>query len=180
MSSLLIDTIPKDSDFSLRNLPFGVFSTKHQPRRRCCTRVGDTLLDLSILHEAGLLIYTSGLDQATLNVFLEQPRKVWLQVRSQLIDLLTNEASAFNTNVALREAVLQHMDETVTLHLPITVGDYTDFYSSREHATNVGYVLRYFGMRSFCDNFLNLLSLAQTILIISSLNTLFHQHHVSR
>jgi fumarylacetoacetase len=146
--------IPKDSDFSIHNLPFGVFSRKEHERYapRCATILGDTVIDLSVLEEAGVFSDIPGLScgvfcQSTLNSFIEHPKPVWLAVRQRLVDLFASNSispSAQDTlqkNLNLRAACLHPID-TVVLHLPVQVGDYTDFYSSREHATNVGTMFR--------------------------------------
>jgi len=142
--------VASDSDFSLANLPLGVASTKDD-RRRCVTRLGDTIIDLGILEEAGLFedivpAYTF-CGQATLNSFVALPRPTWRAMRQQLVQLLTAPSSRektdnrLQTNSALRAAAFYSVD-SITMHLPVTVGDYTDFYSSREHATNVGTMFR--------------------------------------
>lgn len=139
--------VPEASDFSLQNLPYGVFSpTGRTTRRRCATVIGETVLDLSLLEEAGLfddITVTSIFRGDTLNPFLESQPSVWRQVRNRLIDLLDDESDdmRLRANENLQKAAF-HMIGDVTLHLPIKIGDYTDFYSSREHATNVGTMFR--------------------------------------
>lgn len=138
--------LPKETDFSLANLPLGVFSVDND-RRRCTTRLGDTLVDLSVLEEAGLFDNIENLKagvfaEATLNRFLEHPQPVWLAFRARLMDLLrVGGDPALQTNQALQVAAFFAV-ATATMHLPLTIGDYTDFYSSREHATNVGIMFR--------------------------------------
>lgn len=159
--------VPSDSDFSIHNLPFGVFSDGSNPRRRCATILGDTVIDLSLLAEAGLLDdanvddgddaatlidFHSVFDQPTLNAFLGHRKPVWLAVRRRLQSLLrddddgndqqednnnnnNNADGRLRGNPNLQRAAF-HPVERVRLHLPLHVGDYTDFYSSREHATN--------------------------------------------
>jgi fumarylacetoacetase len=140
--------VPPDSDFSLHNLPFGVFSVLQSDggnnaavtRRRCATILGDTVIDLGLLEEADLLLPTTTnlFQHPTLNAFLEQPRAVWVRVRHRLQQLLgaaDDGDDALRSNANLQAAAFHHVS-TVQLHLPMTIGDYTDFYSSREHATN--------------------------------------------
>ncbi|GKY92466.1 hypothetical protein MPSEU_000217000 [Mayamaea pseudoterrestris] len=137
------------SDFSLKNLPLGVFSTKLPlvVHPRCCTRLGDIIIDLAVLEEAGLFEDIPGLSSQvfcrdTLNAFLEHPRPVWIAFRQHLTELLTgNILNAFHADHKLQEASF-HLVTEVELHLPIRIGDYTDFYASREHATNVGTMFR--------------------------------------
>ena len=149
--------IPVDSDFSLANLPFGVFSIDDDGREaRCATILGDTVIDLSVLEEAGLFQDLPGLDQdanvftqSTLNAFLGHSKPVWLAVRERLTRLFTfaedttRSDGRVSTNPNLQKAAFHSLKNGhVKLHLPIEVGDYTDFYSSREHATNVGTMFR--------------------------------------
>jgi fumarylacetoacetase len=149
MSSSWIN-VPPSSDFSVHNFPFGVFSSSDKPVRRCGTILGDTVIDLSVLEEADLFVDIPHLkcnvfNQPTLNAYLEHPRSVWLLVRQRLIDLFTNDTPSsldhLRSNVPLQKAAFVPL-ENVQLHLPMEIGDYTDFYSSREHATNVGTMFR--------------------------------------
>ena len=134
------------SDFSLNNLPLGVF-TNHPlvARPRCCTRLGDIIVDLAVLEEAALFQDIPGLSaqvfcQETLNAFLAHPRPVWIAVRKRLTEVLSGTIlETLHSNAKLQEAAF-HLASAVQLHLPIQIGDYTDFYASREHASNVGYV----------------------------------------
>lgn len=136
MRSIEIDG---DSEFSMDNIPFGVFSRNDPSTPHCATRVGDTVVDLSVLQEAdcfhGIEIENS-FSQSTLNGFLECSKKVWRAVRQRLQQIL---AAPMEENLY---QVACHNVKTVQLHLPIAIGDYTDFYSSREHATNVGSMVR--------------------------------------
>ena len=141
-------SVPKDSDFSIGNLPLGVFSPSSAQTPRCATILGDTVIDLSVLEEAELFHDIPGLaantfDQPTLNAFIEHPSTVWNLVRQRLTDLLTADGAmdTLRTNENLQNAAFYNVS-AVQLHLPIQVGDYTDFYSSREHATNVGTMFR--------------------------------------
>ena len=154
-SSSWLDVAPT-SDFSLANLPFGIcsFPTLHQPRPRCCTILGDHVIDLSLLAEAGLFDGIDGLSsptsifaKSTLNAFMALSRSVWKAVRVRLFSLLASSTdgddtnanndcnSALSSNPALRAAAIHPVSEA-KMHLPAEIGDYTDFYSSREHATN--------------------------------------------
>jgi len=148
-------SVPKDSDFSIRNLPFGIFSTPPHSSRRAATRLGDTLIDLAVLEEAGLFADIENLQanvfgESILNRFLEHEKPVWTAVRNRLVDLLTCHDD-LKSNSQLQKAAF-HDISRVQLHLPIQVGDYTDFYSSREHATNVGTMFR--GKDKYVSSFL--------------------------
>ncbi|WP_042299641.1 fumarylacetoacetase [Paraburkholderia kururiensis] len=141
-------------DFSIQNLPFGVFSDARDARngqRRVGVAIGDAIVDLAALHDAGLLTLPGlsadaareVLAAATLNAFMAAGREVWRSVRIQLSELLArdNDNAALRDAAALRERVLVRMADAA-LHLPVDIPGYTDFYSSKEHATNVGAMFR--------------------------------------
>jgi fumarylacetoacetase len=111
-------------DFPVQNLPYGVFSTV-DGRRRAGVAIGDRILDLSRTD----VPYREDFEQASLNAFMARGRHAWDEVRAYLIE--TAEGS--DRTVAASEA---------TLHLPFEVADYVDFYSSEQHATNGGRILR--------------------------------------
>mmetsp|Transcript_30384 Transcript_30384/g.70994 ORF Transcript_30384/g.70994 Transcript_30384/m.70994 type:complete len:681 (-) Transcript_30384:100-2142(-) len=146
-------------DFSLANIPFGVFSlqsssssssSSSSQQRHCATIVGDTVIDLGMLEEASLFDAATSLTpntfrgQTTLNIFIAQPKPVWTAVRRCLVELLANDGSdpRLQQNQPLQQAAFYPYDNTVTMHLPMEIQEYTDFYSSREHATNVGIMFR--------------------------------------
>jgi fumarylacetoacetase len=147
--------IKKDSHFPIQNIPFGVASRTNDPRSRKfgCTAIGDFVLDLSLVYEAGLLADTGLLNNAFLNQnglndFMEYPSPVWSLVRNRIISLLV-DGTFCNTiaNDGLRKYPSLQSNalipkEQVTMHLPAKITEYTDFYSSREHATNMGIMYR--------------------------------------
>lgn len=130
--------IPADSDFSIHNLPFGVFSVgKNSPR--VGVRIGDFVIDLEHLRKLGLLTIPRNVcNQAHLNSFIGLGKKKTTAIRLQLQAWLTEEKSPLKRYI--NQAF--HPVESVKMHLPVKVGDYTDFYSSLEHATNVGKMFR--------------------------------------
>ncbi len=135
-------TIPDHSDFTLQNLPFGIFSNNEDPQRRPGIAIGEYVLDLQALNHGG---FFSGLDfdkkslhKPTLNDFIAQGRPVWRALRERIIELLTTTDRTQQTGLETC-LVPQSM---ATMHLPVAIGDYTDFYSSEEHATNVGKMFR--------------------------------------
>jgi fumarylacetoacetase len=138
---------PADSDFSIANIPFGIFSTPSNASSRVASAIGNFAVDLSVLCDAGLL--TQGADalkQSTLNAFMALGRPVWRSVRRRIQELLAGAEeegadAALRTNEELKKKALVPLSE-VTMHVPANIGDYTDFYSSREHATNVGIMFR--------------------------------------
>ncbi|QUN30827.1 fumarylacetoacetase [Cupriavidus sp. KK10] len=130
------------SHFPLQNLPYGVFSTKGQAPR-VGVAIGDQVLDLAALDEAGLLpaaakgTFAAG----SLNRFIALGKPVWSETRKRLGALLSGDDAALRDNAALRDKALVPM-AAATLHLPVEIPGYTDFYSSKEHATNVGRMFR--------------------------------------
>lgn len=130
-----------ESDFPIQNLPYGVFSTALNPKPRIGTRIGDWVIDLSVLDEEKSFAKQFGFfADPTLNQFMGAGRKVWREIRQRLTDLLTSDNSPLRDDV-LKSRVFVPV-EKVQMHLPVAIGDYTDFYASREHATNVGVMFR--------------------------------------
>jgi fumarylacetoacetase len=127
--------LPADHPYGLANLPYGVFSTADRTPR-VGVRIGDWVLD------AGAAAELSGMEsgevwlQPSLNAFLAEGRSAWASARAWLVELLTNEAR--------RDCVEPNLVplEQVTMHLPVAVADYVDFYASEHHATNVGRIFR--------------------------------------
>lgn len=132
--------VASESHFPLQNLPYGVFSTAESPRARCGVRIGDLVLDLAALEEVGLLA-TRCFDQPALNAFMAAGRGVWMATRQRLQWLLDAATPDLRDDSALLARALLPVDR-VTMHLPAQVGDYSDFYSSRYHAENVGCMFR--------------------------------------
>jgi fumarylacetoacetase len=130
--------IPSDSPFPLANLPYGVF-TRPGEERRIGVAVGDQVLDLRAAALAGLLAEageSSWFTPDTLNPLMAAGRPSWVAVRRRLTELLTDAAH--------EDAVRPHLvpRAEVTLVLPFEVADYVDFYSSIDHATNLGRIFR--------------------------------------
>lgn len=126
--------------FPIQNLPYGIF--EHHGRTRAGVRIGDYVLDLSILEEQGFFQGLTGLfNQSSLNTFLSLGKPAWQNVRSTITDLLDAENPTLKDNIELRNKVFLPIADT-QLKLPVRIGDYTDFYSSKEHATNVGTMFR--------------------------------------
>ena len=127
--------LPADHPFGVHNLPYGVFSTAGD-RPRVGVRVGEHVLDLAACAEHAGMESAAVWREASLNAFLEQGRDAWTAARTWLTEVLTNEAH--------RDAVEPHLVPLAdaTLHLPVEVADYVDFYASEHHATNVGRLFR--------------------------------------
>ncbi|WP_264558274.1 fumarylacetoacetase [Flavobacterium sp. N2270] len=136
--------VPQNSDFPIQNIPFGVFITKNDDIT-IGTRIGDTAIDMGALQRLG---YFKGIEltddmfmQDTLNDFISDGKKTWRLVRNRLAELFDQNNPLLRDNVKEREIILFEMSE-IEMLLPVQIGDYTDFYSSKEHATNVGKMFR--------------------------------------
>ncbi|OQV20248.1 Fumarylacetoacetase [Hypsibius exemplaris] len=139
--------VASGSDFPLDNLPYGVFSTSANPTRRIGVAIGDQVLDLSALtdkflnHELFIKNNKNVFAQSTLNDFMSLGRDAWATARQTLTRILSATEPDLRDDESLRgRAFVKQSD--ATMHLPCHIGDYTDFYSSREHATNVGTMFR--------------------------------------
>lgn len=134
-----------DSHFPIQNLPYGAFSTEDEPRPRIGVAIGESILDLAVLEQAGLLAAASDgrrvFDRPNINAFLSLGRTAWAQVRARVSELLRSDNPELRDDRALRGRALTPIARA-RLHLPVKPGGYTDFYSSREHATNVGMMFR--------------------------------------
>ncbi len=127
--------LPAHHPFGVHNLPYGVFSTGGADRR-VGVRVGDHVLDLAACAERAGMESAAVWRAGSLNPFLDLGREAWASGRTWLVEQLANEAH--------RDAVQPHLLPVadVTMHLPIEVADYVDFYASEHHATNVGRMFR--------------------------------------
>jgi fumarylacetoacetase len=133
--------IPENSDFTIYNLPYGVFQLEGK-KPRVGVAIGEQILDLNKLAKYGFL---NGLDipkevfkSKTLNKFIALGKPTWNALRKRLITLLSEDSFELPK---LSHKVL-HLQKEAKMLMPIKVGDYTDFYSSMEHATNVGMMFR--------------------------------------
>jgi fumarylacetoacetase len=131
--------IEPESHFPIQNLPFGVFA--RGDRSAVGVAIGEFVLDLSLLEAEGLLEARRYFERPSLNAFMGTGRLVWAAVREKVTRLLRHDEPTLRDNSKLRERALVPMAD-VQMRLPCDIGDYTDFYSSREHATNVGTMLR--------------------------------------
>jgi len=134
----------QDSHFPIQNIPFGVFLTRENIIT-IGTRIGDYAIDLGALQE---LKYFSDVPltddmfmQDTLNDFISDGKKTWRLVRNRIGDIFDSENSELRDHKEHRDRIIFHIDE-VEMQLPVQIGDYTDFYSSKEHAINVGSMFR--------------------------------------
>jgi fumarylacetoacetase len=128
-----------EAGYGIDNLPFGIISDAHDKDKRPAVAFENTAIDLDCLVHRGVLDEESLLGASTLNAFLARGLGAWQAVRARLQHLLGGGASA-DERAALAKATLPR--DAVTMHLPVEIGDYVDFYSSIEHATNVGRIMR--------------------------------------
>ena len=134
--------VAENSDFPLQNLPYGVFQPQGE-HARVGVAIGTEVLDLAALEAAGLLPTGAKnvFGQTSLNAFIALGRPVWQQVRARLQQLLSADCAELRDNAALRAQAF-YPQASVSMLLPIEVPGYTDFYSSKEHAYNVGCMFR--------------------------------------
>jgi fumarylacetoacetase len=138
--------VDADSHFPIQNLPYGVFRPPTGGAPRVGVAIGDMVLDLEVLEASGhfngpALTGREVFGQSSLNAFLALGRPAWREARATISRLLSADQPALRDNLPLRRRMLVPR-EAVEMLLPAAIGDYTDFYSSREHATNVGAMFR--------------------------------------
>jgi fumarylacetoacetase len=140
-----VDSANGHSDFPIQNLPFGIFS-RDGSAPRAGVAIGDKIFDLQAADAKGLFggIAAEAINATrggTLNAFLALGSSARHAVRSRLVGLLDADG-AERSHIEALASVLLHDASTCTMHLPVNVGDYTDFYAGIHHATNVGKILR--------------------------------------
>jgi len=139
--------IPEDSDFTLYNIPFGIFSLDENGKRKIGTRIGNNVIDLSILQAFGVYQdveysienFDTLINSDTLNLLMGIGNEKVEQLRQSIIEAF-DEADPNGLNEFQNHFL--HDVDVVQMHVPFTIGDYTDFFSSREHATNTGMMFR--------------------------------------
>ncbi len=136
--------VPANSDFPIQNLPFGIFRTKSRGPR-AGVAIGNHILDLSAVAEFGYLdalnIDKKVFSGSTLNAFIATGQKNWRAVRERVSELLDVKTNTLQSQDGAKKACLIPMSEAEML-LPVHIPDYTDFYSSIDHATNMGKMFR--------------------------------------
>ncbi len=137
-------TVPEGSDFPIQNLPFGIFKTSYLDPG-AGVAIGEMILDLTYLHENGFFdgmqLPQGVFNQKFLNDFIGLGREKTGRLRNRIAELLWEENDELRDNRPARELALIPMEEAEML-MPVHVPNYTDFYSSIEHATNVGTMFR--------------------------------------
>lgn len=136
--------VPANSDFPIQNLPFGIIKTS-QLSPRVATRIGDYAVDIKTLFVLGYMenlpFELADFDTASLNTMMKRGKKAVRDLRNRLSKLFDKNYADLQKNEHHAQQVLIPVDQ-VTMCMPVQIGDYTDFYSSREHATNVGMMFR--------------------------------------
>ncbi len=137
-------SVPENSDFPIQNLPFGIIGSSILSKR-VSVRIGDYALDLKVLAELGYLKETgfdsSDFDAPFLNPMMKKGKMAVRKLRNRISELLLDSSTSLQNNPSQIEQVL-HLISAVEVSMPVEIGDYTDFYSSKEHATNVGMMFR--------------------------------------
>ena len=136
--------VPEGHDFPLANLPFGIFSTASRSARPGM-RLGDHVIDLSALFDAGVLnglgLSTEVLGAPVLNPLMKLGKPTTVALRERVHALFASDSAELRDRPDLHTSCLVPAS-SVTMHMPVKVGDYTDFYSSEDHARNVGKMFR--------------------------------------
>ncbi|CAG8634124.1 16016_t:CDS:2 [Acaulospora morrowiae] len=131
--------VPSDSHFPIQNLPFGIFSTEDVPTPRVGVAIGSQILDLPVIAPLfeekvpELKNPLSVFSQSTLNTFMSLGRPVWQATRKFLQEILADHNPLLRDNIELRRQAFVPQ-KIAKMHLPASIGDYTDFYASKEHA----------------------------------------------
>ncbi|WP_226064148.1 fumarylacetoacetase [Kaistella polysaccharea] len=134
----------ENSDFSIHNIPFGV-AIFNQEYIACCTRIGDMVLDLATIYDYGFFDEIEGLEENvfeayTLNEFIELGKPVTNAVRLKIQELLQEDSKLGQDKKTVEQCFYKF--DHVQMMMPVHIPNYTDFYSSIEHATNVGKMFR--------------------------------------
>ena len=129
--------VNKNSDFPIQNIPFGVANINGKDS--VVSRIGNTVISLNEVYKKGYfdgILNQNCFNSSVLNDFLKEKKSTWTKVRNQISKLFCDETKKSELSSCL------HDIENVTMLMPVHVGDYTDFYSSRQHAYNVGCMFR--------------------------------------
>lgn len=135
-------SIPKDSDFTIHNLPYGIYSFENEDIKKIGVAIGEQILDLQFCQNLDLFsdldFDKSVFSASNLNALMALGKPLNRKIRNRIQDILSENYTEKNL---IQEFCLVHQRE-VKMHLPIQIGDYTDFYSSIDHASNVGKMFR--------------------------------------
>jgi len=138
--------VPDGSHFPIQNLPYGVFRPNAGGAPRIGVAIGEHVLDLEAVERAGMLdaalLRAAGVFlEPDLNAFLAAGRPIWARARQAISRLLSADEPSLRDSAALRKQAI-FLQSDVAMLMPMRVGDYTDFYASRDHAINVGAMIR--------------------------------------
>lgn len=138
-------SVSSDSHFPIQNLPYGAYATENG-EIHLCSAIGEHIIDLFVLDEEGFFDGPELKDQfvfqdSTLNYFMSLGTSAWMEARQTLQHLLSEDTPILKEDKLLRDRVFKNR-ESVELTMPVEIGDYTDFYSSEQHARNVGSMFR--------------------------------------
>lgn len=137
--------VPENSDFSIQNLPFGVFKPKNESYSHIGVAIGNEIVDLKALHTLGYLdrlpFKVADFESRYLNEMMSYGKQAVRELRNRISDLLNVENNELQSKSVHVNQVLINQNE-VEMLLPVKIGDYTDFYSSEQHAYNVGCIFR--------------------------------------
>ena len=126
--------------FTIYNLPYGIFSTPTKSKR-VGIAIGNYIIDLSVLYDLNFFegrIQNNVFSNETLNNFIALGKEIWQFTRKKIYTLISEESDFFNAH----HTSFVYQQCSAVMHLPVNIGDYTDFYSSEEHASNVGKMFR--------------------------------------
>ena len=136
--------VPEHSDFPIQNIPFGIVKMEGKSPR-VATRIGDSVVDLYELYKLGcfesLPFESNDFEASALNSLMKKGKLAVRELRNALSTLLLIDNPFLRDKSELHDSFLYTLD-SVEMLLPVNIGDYTDFYSSKEHATNVGVMFR--------------------------------------
>lgn len=139
--------VPESSDFPIQNLPFGIaYHSNHKPNDcGAVSIIGETVISLAALQKLnyfkGVNLPDGIFEKQYLNDFISLGKPAWRAVRERLSEIFRKDNGELRDNTEARKLCLFGLDG-LELTLPVKIGDYTDFYSSKEHATNVGSMFR--------------------------------------
>jgi fumarylacetoacetase len=134
--------VPGDNDFPIQNLPFGVFRTASNPSPRVCTAIGDNVVDLAVMNYLDLFEELEIDNEVFNNQYLNQLMALGKTKTRALRDRIAELLDERNDEAKELAWHFLHPMDKVEMLMPVQVGDYTDFYSSLDHATNVGSMFR--------------------------------------
>ncbi|TAE68457.1 MAG: fumarylacetoacetase [Bacteroidetes bacterium] len=139
-------TIPTNSDFSLQNLPYCIFSTPNNEVKKIGVGIGEYVIDLNQMQQLNAFdtfnLSENFFLKDYLNDFIGLGKQITNAIREKIMIALKKENGTENNILFHHQKSILLPQKNLKFHLPVKIGDYTDFYSSREHATNVGTMFR--------------------------------------